>query len=215
MPLDATAVAQTVAEIIEHRLQRALDPLTFRLSALEARQPERGDKGDTGAPGSEGRPGEPGIAGRDGRDGMPGPTGERGVDGKNGRDGIDGERGTDGLGFDDLEIQHDGERGFTFRLAREGRDVRQWTYTVPCQIYRGVWVPGTCYSRGDTVTWGGSLYHCNVPTTDKPGGSAAWTLAAKRGADGRDGKAGPRGERGPEGGRGRDLTRLAPDGSKY
>jgi hypothetical protein len=41
--------------------------------------------------------------------------------------------------------------------------------------------------RGDVVTFGGSMWHCNAATEEKPGdGSAAWTLAAKRGRDGKD-----------------------------
>jgi len=212
-PLDATEVVDVLFDSVEGYLRRSFEPLVARLAALEARVPERGDPGP---PGGDGQRGDPGIPGRDGRDGMPGPVGERGIDGKDGRNGSDGKDGVDGFGFDDLQVEHDGERGFTFRFAREGREPRQWTFAVACQIYRGVWLDGTGYSRGDTVTWAGSLYHCNEPTIDKPGaGSAAWTLAAKRGADGRDGKVGPRGERGPEGGRGRDLTRIGPDGSKY
>ena len=217
MPLDATAVAQTVYQLVERHLQRSIEPLTARLAALEARAPERGDKGDPGPVGGEGQRGEQGIPGRDGRDGMPGPSGERGSDGKNGRDGIDGKDGVDGFGFDDLEVEHDGERGFTFRFAREGRPPQEWRFAVPAQIYRGVWVEGQTYVRGDTVTWGGMMFYCGATTnTEKPKETAkSWTLCVKRGADGRDGKAGPRGERGPEGGRGRDLTRLGPDGSKY
>lgn len=167
---------------------------------------ERGEKGD---------PGPEGPAGRDGRDGLPGvpgASGERGLDGKDGRDGIDGK---DGLGFDDLEILHDGERGFTFRLAR-GDVAKEWRHSVPAQIYRGVYKEGERYERGDTATWGGSLYHCNEPTTDKPGaGTSAWTLAVKRGQDGKDGKPGVKGDPGPPGRPGKDLTQVGPDGSKW
>jgi hypothetical protein len=38
------------------------------------------------------------------------------------------------------------------------------------------------------VTSGGSCWHCNEPTTTKPGeGSKAWRLMVKRGRDGKDG----------------------------
>jgi hypothetical protein len=168
---------------------------------------ERGDKGEAGPEGP------PGRDGRDGLPGVPGANGERGLDGKDGRNGIDGQ---DGLGFDDFDIAHDGERGFIFRLVREGREARAWRFQTAAQVYRGVHKDGEQYERGDTVTWGGSLYHCNEPTTDKPGaGSAAWTLAVKRGQDGKDGKPGIKGDPGPEGRPGKDLTQMGPDGSKW
>jgi hypothetical protein len=53
--------------------------------------------------------------------------------------------------------------------------------------YRGVHEAGTAYDAGDTVTYGGSLWHCNSLTKDRPGeGNPAWTLAVKRGRDGKD-----------------------------
>ncbi|STI65202.1 putative portal protein [Escherichia coli] len=50
-------------------------------------------------------------------------------------------------------------------------------------LYRGVFRAGETYHPGDTVTWGGSLWHCNSMTGDKPGEahSSAWTLAANVG----------------------------------
>ena len=61
------------------------------------------------------------------------------------------------------------------------------TITLPVLIYRGVFKDGKTYSKGDTVTFGGSLWHCNEETTERPAtGSKVWTLAAKRGADGKD-----------------------------
>ena len=53
--------------------------------------------------------------------------------------------------------------------------------------YRGTFAVGTAYDLGDTVTHGGSLWHCNQLTKDRPGeGASAWTLAVKRGRDGKD-----------------------------
>jgi hypothetical protein len=49
--------------------------------------------------------------------------------------------------------------------------------------YRGVWREGNVANPGDFYTAAGSVWHCNEPTTAKPGTSAAWTLAVKRGAD--------------------------------
>lgn len=54
--------------------------------------------------------------------------------------------------------------------------------------FEGVYQEGQSYEKGHLVTWGGSSWHCNEPTTSKPGdGSKAWTLMVKRGRDGKDG----------------------------
>jgi hypothetical protein len=60
-------------------------------------------------------------------------------------------------------------------------------FAVPVMVYKGIWKEGA-YTKGNTVTTGGSLWHCNKDTTDKPGTSEAWQLCAKKGTDGRDGK---------------------------
>jgi hypothetical protein len=54
-------------------------------------------------------------------------------------------------------------------------------------IYRGAYKPGEKYVRGNFISYGGSLWHCNSPTDERPGGGGeAWTLAVKRGRDGKD-----------------------------
>lgn len=95
--------------------------------------------------------------------------------------------GLDGLGFDDLTVEHDGERGIVLRFVR-GEQVKEFRAHLPVMLYRGVFNDGHTYERGDTVTWGGHLWHCNEETRDKPGTSKSWTLAAKRGRDGSDAK---------------------------
>lgn len=61
---------------------------------------------------------------------------------------------------------------------------------VPAMVYKGVFKSesGDGYAIGDTVTWAGSLWHCNVTGTKAlPGDrSADWTLAVKKGRDGRE-----------------------------
>lgn len=100
--------------------------------------------------------------------------------------GKDGDPGNDGLGFDDLEMIHDGERGFTFRMMR-GEKVKEFAFTVPAMIYRGVFKEQD-YAKGDAITWGGSLWHCNENTKENPDQNhTAWTLVAKKGRDGKDG----------------------------
>jgi hypothetical protein len=77
---------------------------------------------------------------------------------------------------------------------------------TPGLAFRGVYVDGQVYERGELVTHAGSSWHCNAPTTTKPGeGSKAWTLMVKRGRDGKDGAPGP------EGPPGRDWQQVYDD----
>lgn len=168
--------------------------------------------GNDGAPGRDGLDGKDGAAGKDGRDGVDGKDGAPGRDGAGvagavidragnlvltltdgttrelglvvGKDGAPGRDGADGVGFDDMigELREDG----AYLVWQRGDVEKEWRLPVP--IYRGVWKEGAAYRVGDFVTWGGSLWHCDVDeTTEKPDGAAKhWTLAAKRGRDGKD-----------------------------
>jgi hypothetical protein len=52
--------------------------------------------------------------------------------------------------------------------------------------YCGVWNSNKQYTKGQFVTHAGSVWHANVNTTAKPSESHIdWTLAVKRGKDGR------------------------------
>jgi hypothetical protein len=155
------------------------------------------------------------VKGSDGKDGAPGRDGKDGRDGIDGAPGTNGKDGADGFGFDDLDFEHDGARGFSFKFVR-GDKVKTFSFTVPAMIYRGVYAATAEYERGDVVTFGGSTWHCNDNTADKPDGvNKAWTLVVKKGRDGKDGLAGEKGERGAEGRPGRDLTQLGADGAKW
>lgn len=165
--------------------------------------------GKDGEPGIDGKDG---VSGRDGRDGIQGLSGKDGVNGKDGRDGIDGKDGAagldgkDGLGFDDMtaEMEDDG-RVLCLRWVR-GEQRKEVRITTGLTIYRGVFQEGHTYERGDLATWGGSVWHCNAETGEKPGdGSKTWTLAVKKGRDGKDGKDGDKGERGLAGKDGRNA----------
>ncbi|EOZ9378287.1 phage gp6-like head-tail connector protein [Enterobacter hormaechei] len=87
-----------------------------------------------------------------------------------------------------IDIQHSEQRTFTLTVNRTSGTSETKSFDVPVMIYQGVFKSGQEYLPGDTVTWGGSLWHCDDRTQDKPGeaGSKGWTLAAKRGRDGRD-----------------------------
>jgi hypothetical protein len=55
----------------------------------------------------------------------------------------------------------------------------------PEMKYHGTWSEKTSYPVGSFVTDGGSLWHCNKRTTERPGTCEGWTLAVKRGRDAR------------------------------
>lgn len=166
---------------------------------------EQGEKGDVGEKGDIGPQGEKGDTGENGEKGLDGKDGQQGEKGDVGEKGLDGK---DGLGFDDLVVEHDGERGFKFVMRRDGRE-KSFDFSIPAMIYQGVYKSDGNYSKGDAVTYGGSLWHCNTDKTkDSPGTSSDWTLSAKKGTDGKSGKDGLDGKRGIQGPRGKDFTRL-------
>jgi hypothetical protein len=105
-------------------------------------------------------------------------------------------RGEAGFSLEDFDVNLKAD-GRTVELSFSRGDLSfTRELALPTMIYRGAYVEGKEYERGDTVTWAGSLWHCNGgdkagewagTTKDKPGeGSKAWTLAAKRGRDGKD-----------------------------
>lgn len=154
--------------------------------------------------------GEPGAAGRDGADGksvglddlapqleqmvskavaslrVPAP----GRDGRDGKDGIgakgvDGRDGADGFGFDDLQVEHDGERRITMKFVK-GERVKQFESVFAVVLDRGVYRESAPYEKGDGVTWGGSFWIAQKATDERPdGGTGAWRLAVKKGRDGK------------------------------
>lgn len=165
---------------------------------LDGKDGADGRAGADGAPGTDGKggdagdrgaAGEKGADGRDGRDGQSGQTGiagRDGIDGSPGRDGVNGKDGLDGLGFDDLSVEHDGERTFTLSFRR-GDQVKEFAFALPVAIDRGVYKDGTDYARGDGVTWAGSWFLAQKDQPQgKPGESDDWRLAVKRGRDGKD-----------------------------
>lgn len=103
-------------------------------------------------------------------------------------EGPPGERGPDGLGFDDLEVVRDGDRGFKFIVTR-GDAVKEFAFKLPVVLDRGVFKAETEYEAGDGVTSGGSFWIAQGTTKDRPGTSEAWRLSVKKGRDGKDGEA--------------------------
>jgi hypothetical protein len=166
------AIVRGLVPAVRDLVAAALTPVVARLASLEAAPPARD--------------------GRDGLPGPPGPAGRDGVDGAAGVDGAPGANGADGFDLADLTASYDGARSLTLTFASAGRSLAV-PLTLPVPVYCGVWQKGARYTRGDLVTFGGSVWHANTdPAPDtKPGdGSSTWTLAVKRGQDGRDAKGG-------------------------
>ncbi|WP_395066183.1 hypothetical protein [Paraburkholderia silvatlantica] len=179
-----------------------------------------GKDGADGRDGSDGKDGRDGTDGKDGRDGRDGRDGIDGRDASDldvlpaidfakvyGRGTLashlgglwraftntDGEHGwaciVDGVAG--IAIGADGERGFAISITRSTGAVQTFRCGLPVMIYRGVYEYGRRYEAGDVVTFGGSVWHCNVATGAKPDEHTVdpvkpWTLAVKRGRDGKD-----------------------------
>jgi hypothetical protein len=88
-------------------------------------------------------------------------------------------------GVSSIELEQLDEKTLAIKSKMTGGTDHITKFSIPVMVYKKVWAQGT-YTKGDTVTWGGSLWHCNETTESKPGDSAEWTLAAKRGRDGKD-----------------------------
>src|SRR5262245_7867846 len=69
---------------------------------------------------------------------------------------------------------------------RELAEVKQRLAAIETKCildYRGVWVNGRRYERGDCTTWDGGIWIAQAETEgERPGnGATAWKLAVKRG----------------------------------
>jgi Collagen triple helix repeat (20 copies) len=172
---------------------------------------DRGEKGEPGLIGKEGPEGKPGRDGRDGLGGLPGERGERGIDGKDGSNGIDGK---DGAGFETWLVGYDEERTFKFSCG-SGDRFKEFSFAVPFPLDRGVYKSDQRYQKGDEVNFGGHYWIAQCDTKEQPEVSRDWRMAMRKPRDGKDGKPGAKGDPGKEGPRGRDLTQMAPDGTKW
>lgn len=99
-----------------------------------------------------------------------------------------GQDGADGLGFDDMDLEYDGERTFTFTWSR-GEKKSQKSFKVPIPLYRGVYKSGddTRWEAWDLLTYGGSVWRAKCDDPGPPGpNNPNWHLVVKKGADGKD-----------------------------
>lgn len=180
------------------------------------------------AAGPQGLPGEPGAKGADavinepmiaelvtrtvnervalipaptpGRDGQPGVPGAPGKDGDKGTAGLPGKDGIDGLEQVEFSVAlKDDNRTLEFALSR-GEIVKTHAVTAPWPLDVGTYKMEREYAPGDGVTDNGCFWIAQEKTTDRPGTSAAWRMAVKKGRDGKDLMAVPN--------RGADTVRL-------
>lgn len=94
----------------------------------------------------------------------------------------DGAQGADGLGFDDFDVEYDGERKFTFKWANGDR-AKSKSFRAPVNIWRGVFAPTASYEKDDSVTYGGSTWIALKDAPGIPGSGDGWRLCVKRGRD--------------------------------
>lgn len=95
--------------------------------------------------------------------------------------------GIDGIGFDDMAVEHDGERGFTIKFRR-GDVVKAFPFRIPVVLDRGVFRAADGYEKGDGVTYGGQFWIAQKDVPEgAPGQSADWRLAVRKGRDRKDG----------------------------
>jgi integrin beta 3 len=88
-------------------------------------------------------------------------------------------------------VEFDGDRTIAIKFVR-GAQTKTFPIQLPYLRYQGVYASGKQYEIGDTVTFGGQLWHCNEGTIAPPGdGSKLWQLCVRKGRDGKDGKDAP------------------------
>jgi len=96
-------------------------------------------------------------------------------------------------GVAEINFQKISERKFNLQVVRSSGVVDEHEAYIPTMLHKGVLKEGKEYEQGDVVTWAGSQWHCEIPTTEKPKAEYAegevkhWTLVVKRGRDGKNG----------------------------
>jgi hypothetical protein len=167
--------------------------------------------------GKDGRDGRDGVNGKDGTDGLNGRDGVDGKDAlqveplqaidfsksysrgtwaihKNGLwrayQQTDNEHGWVCVvnGLDAVDLEQNDLRSGTLTLSMSNGGRLEKSILFPGLQYRDVYREEIKYTVGDTVTFGGSLWHCNQDGVEgvKPGtveGKDAWTLCVKKGRD--------------------------------
>ncbi len=99
----------------------------------------------------------------------------------------------------DVETLEDGGRFRVRTVEMSDGSVSVQRQKTMMQINRGVYQSIRTYDVGDVVTFDGSMFACQIETTERPKqrdptGPQAWLLCVKHGKDGKDAIARPRGD---------------------
>jgi hypothetical protein len=90
-------------------------------------------------------------------------------------------------GIADISIEMPTDRSITIKTVLSNGETQVKTFETLNTVYKGVYEVEAEYVKGDLVTWGGSIWHCNEPTNERPReGHKSWTLAVKKGRDYRE-----------------------------
>jgi hypothetical protein len=103
---------------------------------------------------------------------VPGPAGEK------------GEPGRDGT-LDQIKLAYDGRRTVTF-CYKDGTPIDGGTIRLGHPLDEGIWRPGVVYEQGAGVTHEKSWWIAQCETSERPGVSKTWRLAACHGQPGRN-----------------------------
>lgn len=152
--------------------------------------PEKGEKGDQGLPGTAGADGRGWAKSFIDRDGNLIATFSDGSSDNLGPIiGKDGAPGRDGFELEDYDEWFEDDGRTLVRRYVRGEDYKEFRHQTALPVDRGVFKSGQTYQRGDTVTWGGSLWIAQVETGMKPDATdSGWRLAVRKGRDGKDAK---------------------------
>ena len=141
---------------------------------------DKGDKGNIGPKGDKGKDGINGLNGKDGKDGIDGKEGKQGKVGPQGPEGSKGDRGPEG------KQGPKGSRGEKGQSGDDGSIINSW---------RGDFIPGTQYLRGDLVHSDGTTWLAMQDTLQRPpGDGVVWDIFAAKGKRGLRGTGGGGGD---------------------
>jgi hypothetical protein len=91
------------------------------------------------------------------------------------------------VGIADIDIEMLDDRTLSIKTVLSNGETQEKTLKLKNIKYKGVVSEGATYDEGDFVTWGGSIWHCDEPTSERPReGHKSWTLAVKKGRDYRE-----------------------------
>lgn len=107
-----------------------------------------------------------------------------------------GKDGEDGIDADNIKLSVkqsvENPREISVILNNGGAKEIVQKLHIPMMIFKGKFVAGTDYQKGDCVQWGRYLWHAKKDTAMEPkstdGPASDWEIAAHPGRDGRDGK---------------------------